>query len=162
MPTLTDEIRTFIVKSLACFDTPSRVVEAVRKNFGIELTRQHVYAYDPKSSQRLAPRWRQIHAATRQAFLSEVAEVGIAQKTVRLAMLDRMVHESMADNRFTRAAGFLQQAAKEVGGMYENRRPVVLQLSGEHQPPLPQKGPDGVIEATALPQLPDLQRSAGT
>ena len=130
MPTLTDEIRTFIVKSLACFDTPTQVVDAVKANFNIEITRSHVYAYDPKSAQRMSPRWREIHAATREAYLREVAEIGIAQKTFRLAMLDRMAHSALMENYTIKAAGFLEQAAKECGGIYENRRPVVLQLAG--------------------------------
>jgi hypothetical protein len=160
MPTLTDEIRTFIVKALACFDTPSQVVDAVKTNFNIEITRSHVYAYDPKSSQRMSPRWREIHAAARQAYLREVAEIGIAHKVVRLAMLDRMAHHAMSNNYCTRAAAFLEQAAKECGGIYENRRPVILQL--HEQPPaltepssLP-KGPEAVAGAMRLPQLSDL------
>lgn len=126
---LTDEIRTFIVQRLACFDTPSQVAEAVKLHFGVEITRQHAYAYDPRSSQRVGPRWRALHAATREAYLREVAETGIAQKTVRLAMLDRMAHHALANHATPRAAGFLEQAAKECGGIYENRRPVVLQVS---------------------------------
>ena len=51
MPTLTDEIKTFIVRGLARFDTPSQVAEAVKANFNVELKRQHVYAYDPRCSQ---------------------------------------------------------------------------------------------------------------
>jgi hypothetical protein len=131
---LTDEIRTFIVKALACFDTPSQVVEAVKTNFGIEITRSHVYAYHPKSSQRMSPRWREIYAVTREAYLREVGEFGITQKTYRLAMLDRMTHNAMANHQFHRAAEYLEQAAKECGGLYENRRPIVLQLPAADAP----------------------------
>jgi hypothetical protein len=62
MPTLTDEIKTFIVKSLACFDTPSQVAEAVKVNFDVEISRQHVYAYDPIASQQISPRRDRCHA----------------------------------------------------------------------------------------------------
>jgi hypothetical protein len=136
------------------------VVDAVEKNYGLTLTRQHVYCYDPKSSQRLAPRWKEIHAATRQAYLREVAEIGVAQKAFRLAMLDRMAHDAMTRDNFSRAAEILEQAAKECGGIYENRRPVVLQLGAE-PPSLPPRN-DAVIEATPLPQLPDRLGPAGT
>jgi hypothetical protein len=90
MPTLTDEIKTFIVKGLACYDTPSQVAEAVKVNFNVEITRQHVYAYDPNASQHISPRWRELHAATRQALLREQAEIGIAHRAVRLRRLDRL------------------------------------------------------------------------
>lgn len=32
MATLKGEVKAFIVQSLACFDTPSQVVESVKKN----------------------------------------------------------------------------------------------------------------------------------
>ena len=57
MPTLTDEVKEFIVKGLACFDTPSQVAEAVRVNFGIEVSRQQVFSYDPDGSRPPSPRW---------------------------------------------------------------------------------------------------------
>jgi hypothetical protein len=123
---LTDEIRTFIVQSLACFDTPTQVAEAVRVHFNVEISRQHVYAYDPKSSQRVGQRWKELHAATRQAYLQDVAAIGIADKTVRLAMLDRMAHHTMANNHTSRTAALLEQAAKECGGHYESRRSIAL------------------------------------
>ncbi|WP_150823948.1 DUF2280 domain-containing protein [Sinorhizobium arboris] len=37
---LSEEVKTLIVQSLACFDAPSIVVEAVRKEFGETITRQ--------------------------------------------------------------------------------------------------------------------------
>jgi hypothetical protein len=119
MPTLTDEIKTFIVKGLACFDSPSQVAEAVKTNFDVEIGRQHVYAYDPNASQRMSPRWRELHAATRAAFLRDVAAIGIVHKTVRLRMLDRMAHRAAERGRLTHAAFFLEQAAMECGGLYE-------------------------------------------
>src|SRR5581483_7693341 len=103
MPTLTDEMKTFIVRRLACFDTPSEVAEAVKSTFNVALTRRHVYAYDPKCSQPPAPRWRALHAATRAAFLSELAEIGVANKAFRLRALDRMVHHAMK-HRFSETA----------------------------------------------------------
>jgi hypothetical protein len=122
MPTLTDEIKEFIVKGLACFDSPSQVAEAVKANFDVEVTRQHVYAYDPASSQLMAPRWKELHAATRQAFLSDVAQISIAQKAVRLRTLERLVQRAEANRQMERVAAFLEQAAKECGGVYEGRK----------------------------------------
>jgi hypothetical protein len=166
MRTLTDEIKEFIVKGLACFDTPSQVVDAVKVTFGIEVSRQQVYVYSPTCSQPPSPRWRELYAATRQAYLREVAEIGIAQKTVRLAMLDRMAQHAMAHNRTNQAAEFLEQAAKECGGIYENRRPIVLQLPVPEptatQPSALPNGHAGMIEAAVVRQLPDRSGAAGT
>jgi hypothetical protein len=122
MPTLTDEIKTFIVMSLARYETPSEVAKAVKANFAVELTRQHVHNYDPACSNPPALRWRELHAATRQAFLQCTAEIGIAHKAYRLHLLDRMVHSVLAGNYYERAAAFLEQAAKECGGLYDRGR----------------------------------------
>jgi hypothetical protein len=128
MPNLSDEIKEFIVRNLARYDTPSQVAAAVKVNFNIELCRQQVYRYDPDCSQPPAQRWRDLHAATRRKFLSEIAEIGIAHKAVRLRMLDRWAREAEAHNFSTVAAAFLQQAAKECGGAYERRKSPLSQL----------------------------------
>jgi hypothetical protein len=119
MPTLHDEVKEFIVKSLARFDTPSQVAEAVRVKFNIEVSRQQVYRYDPSNPEPPSQRWKELHAATRRACLRDLAEIGIAQKAVRLGMLNRMAQHAMENNYFIKAAGFLEQAAKECGGIYE-------------------------------------------
>ena len=125
MAILTDEIKEFIVNGLACFDTPSEVAEAVRVNFDITVSRQQVHEYDPSGSRPPAARWRALHAATRARFLAEAAEIGVAHKSVRLRFLDQMVRRCMRMD-LDMAGTFLVQAAKECGGMYENRRPAIL------------------------------------
>lgn len=57
MATLKGEVKAFIVQSLACFDTPSQVVELVKKEFGLSITRQQVESHDPtKANGRGWPR----------------------------------------------------------------------------------------------------------
>jgi len=121
MSTLPDEIKTFIVMALAQYDSPSEVVEAVKTTFGIEITRQQVHSYDPSCSKTPASRWCELYAATREAFLREMAEIGIAHKAVRLRLLDRMTHRALANRYLDTAAAFLEQAAKECGGFYDRR-----------------------------------------
>ena len=162
MATLSDEVKEFIVNSLACYDTPSQVAEAVRVTFGIEITRQQVFSYDPDGSRPPASRWKELHWATRHAYLRKVAEIGIAQKTVRLAMLERMVRNAMAHGNNINAAAYLAQAAKECGGIYENRRPIVVlpvQEPASAHPALPPDGTNGVIESMPLRRLSEPIRS---
>lgn len=47
MAALKPEVKAAIVQMLACYDTPSQVVEAVQKDFGITITRQQVETHDP-------------------------------------------------------------------------------------------------------------------
>jgi hypothetical protein len=122
MQTLSDEIKEFIVKGLAKFDSPSRVAEGVKVMFGVEVSRQLVHTYNPAGSQPPAQRWIDLHAATRAAFLADVAKIGISHKAVRLRMLERYAQRAEAQNYTMRAAMFLEQAAKECGGIYEGRK----------------------------------------
>ncbi len=118
-PVLTDEIKTFIVRGLARYETPTRVAASVQAQFGIAIDRRQVYAYDPAGSRPPAQRWIDLHAATRAKFLRAAAEIGVAHKVVRLRMLDRFANRADETNYTQRAAKFLEQAAKECGGFYE-------------------------------------------
>jgi hypothetical protein len=116
---LTDEVKAFIVRGLARYETPTRVAASVEEAFGIAIDRRQVYAYDPAGSRPPAQRWIELHAATRAKFLDAASEIGIAQKVVRLRMLDRFAQQADENNYTVRAAAFLAQAAKECGGFYE-------------------------------------------
>ena len=84
----------------------------------------------------MSPRWRKLHAATRQALLRELAEVGIAHRAVRLRRLDRLSSRCERNNVMM-SLKCLEMAAKECGGIYENRKPIVLQTTIP-QPQAPQ------------------------
>ena len=88
-PKLNNEIRTFIVQSLACFDGPSTVVKAVQDEFGITVTRQWIETYDPtkRAGKDLAPKWCAIFEETRVAFLEDTSKIGISHRAVRLRAL---------------------------------------------------------------------------
>jgi hypothetical protein len=132
--TLSDEIKEFIVKGLACYDTPSQVAEAVNLMFGIRVSRQRVNRYKPDSPRPPAQRWRDLHAATRQALLRELAEIGVAHRAVRLRRLDRLASRSEQSN-VTTALKCLEMAAKECGGMYESRRRSIVRHAALPLPP---------------------------
>lgn len=131
---LTDEVRTFIVQALACFDPPSVVVVAVKKEFGEVVSPQAVEAYDPtkRAGRILSKKWRELFAATRKAFLEDTSKIGIAHKAVRLHRLQRMADKAESMSNMALAAQFLEQAAKECGDAYTNRR----QISGPNGGPL--------------------------
>jgi hypothetical protein len=116
---LTDEIKAFIVRGLARYETPTRVAASVQAQFGIAIDRRQVYAYDPAGARPPAQRWIDLHAATRAKFTRALSEIGIAQQVVRLRMLDRFANHAEEGNYTERAAKFLEQAAKECGGFYE-------------------------------------------
>ncbi|MCK1125316.1 DUF2280 domain-containing protein [Enterobacter bugandensis] len=123
MATLKGEVKAFIVQSLACFDTPSRVVELVKKEFGLSITRQQVESHDPtKANGRgLAQKWVDMFNATRERFQNEISDIPIANKAYRLRVLDRMATRAEGMKNLALTAEIIEQAAKECGDAYTNK-----------------------------------------
>ncbi|HHT3723708.1 TPA: DUF2280 domain-containing protein [Citrobacter freundii] len=126
MATLKGEVKAFIVQSLACFDTPSQVVESVKKEFGLSITRQQVESHDPtKANGRgLAKKWVKLFHETRKRFQTELSDIPIANKAYRLRALDRMMTRAEGMKNMALAASLMEQAAKEVGDAYSNKQKV--------------------------------------
>ncbi|HEM6838306.1 TPA: DUF2280 domain-containing protein [Citrobacter koseri] len=126
MATLKGEVKAFIVQSLACFDTPSQVVEAVKKEFGITIPRQQVESHDPTKAngKGLAKKWVEMFNATRKRFQNEIADIPIANKAYRLRVLDRMATNAEKMKNYGMTSQLIEQAAKEMGDAYTNRQKV--------------------------------------
>lgn len=123
MAALKGEVKAFIVQSLACFDTPSQVVESVKKEFGLSITRQQVESHDPtKANGRgLAQKWADMFNATRERFQNEISDIPIANKAYRLRVLDRMAMRAEGMKNLALTAEIIEQAAKECGDAYTNK-----------------------------------------
>lgn len=132
------DVKVFIVGQLATFRTPTEVLKAVQKEFGLTLTRQRVAFYDPTTAAgaKLDPDLQALFHATRARYQNDVEAVPIANQAVRLNLLWEAVQ---ANRTNPRALGpLLEQAAKEVGGAFTNRR--------QHEV----SGPDGGAIPVAL------------
>jgi len=136
MAKLTEPQKLFIVKALACFDSPTRVANSFREEFGIELSRAQVAKYDPTKAAggEMAAKLIVVFDETRKAFKEGAGEVPIANKAVRLRSLNRMFEKAEGQGNMVFAAQMLEQAAKEVGGMFTNRR----ELTGAEGGPIQQ------------------------
>ncbi len=123
MATLTDGVKRFIVQALACFDTPTQVVEAVKEEFGLQVHRSQVAQYDPTkiAGSKLATKWRVLFQDTRTRFREEAAEISIANRAFRLRGLARMAEKAESMRNLALTAQLYEQAAKECGDMYVNR-----------------------------------------
>jgi len=145
---LSDEVKTYIVQALACFDSPSIVAASVKKEFGIEVSRQLVESHDPnkKAASGLAPKWRVLFEETRKTFLEDTASIAISHRAVRLRALQRMADKAEGQGNMVLASSLLKQAAEEVGGSYTNRR----ELTGKDGKDLPVP-----VSPVTIFQLPD-------
>lgn len=126
MAALKPEVRAFIVQELACFDTPSQIVESVQKEFKVQVTRQQVASHDPTkvAGKGLAQKWVDLFNRTRDRFLNEISDIPIANKAYRLRVLQRMSTTAENMNNIGMTAQLLEQAAKEVGEAYSNKQKV--------------------------------------
>lgn len=126
MAALKPEVKAYIIQMLACYDTPSQVVEAVQKDFGITITRQQVETHDPTkiSGKGLAQKWVDLFNRTRDRFLNEISDIPIANKAYRLRALDRMMTKAESMRNMALAASLMEQAAKECGDAYTNKHKV--------------------------------------
>ncbi|QPI24420.1 DUF2280 domain-containing protein [Sinorhizobium meliloti] len=149
---LSDEVKTYIVQALACFDSPSVVAAAVKKEFGVDVSRQLVESHDPnkKAASGLAPKWKALFEETRKTFLEDTAGIAISHRAVRLRALQRMAEKAETQGNMVLAASLMKQAAEEVGNAYTNRR----ELTGKDGKDLPVP-----VSPVTIFQLPDNGRS---
>ncbi|MBD8651498.1 DUF2280 domain-containing protein [Rhizobium sp. CFBP 13726] len=149
---LSDDVKTYIVQALACFDSPSIVAGSVKTEFGIGVSRQLVESHDPnkKAASGLAPKWRALFEETRKTFLEDTASIAISHRAVRLRALQRMADKAETSGNMVLASSLLKQAAEEVGGSYTNRR----ELTGKDGKDLPVP-----VSPVTIFQLPDNGRS---
>lgn len=126
MAALSSDIKAVIVQSLACFDTPSQVVEAVKAQFGVEISRQQAESHDPTkfAGRDLGAKWVALFHESRARFKEETVNIPIANRAFRLRALDRMAARAEGMKNMALAAQLLEQAAKETGGAYTNRREI--------------------------------------
>lgn len=123
MAALRDEVKAFVVQALACFDTPSQVVTAVKVEYGLDVTRQQCEAYDPTKyvGRNLHLKWRTLFEDTRARFREQTAEIPIANRAYRLRAMNRFVEKAESMKNIGLAMQILEQAAKETGDIYVNR-----------------------------------------
>ncbi|HIH8965327.1 DUF2280 domain-containing protein [Serratia marcescens] len=126
MAALKPDVKAFIIQSLACFDTPTLVVESVQKEFGLKITRQQVESHDPTKvgGKSLAKKWVDLFYTTRERFKTEISDIPIANKAYRLRVLDRMATRTETMKNYALAAQIVEQAAKECGDAYSNKQKV--------------------------------------
>ncbi len=120
---LTNEQKLFILQRLACFETPKMVAEALKSEYGITVSAQALQAYDPSkvNGQGLSHKFVEFFEETRKRFREDFTSIPIANKSYRLAMLDRMAMAVSDKGNTVMAAQLLEQAAKEVGDAYTNK-----------------------------------------
>ncbi|MEJ5136950.1 MULTISPECIES: DUF2280 domain-containing protein [Acinetobacter] len=152
MAALKKEVKLFIVRSLAVFNTPSETVELVHQDYGIKVTKQQCEKYDPtkRSGENLSEELRLDFEKTREMFLGKPESIPIANLAVRLQRLENQ-YQKHSKNRVA-ALNILKQAAEDVGGKYTNRQEITGKGGEPLQTSLVQATQEQVNEAVRRAQ----------
>ena len=116
MAALKEPVKIFIVQSLACFETPQQVADAVMQRFGIEIDRRQCEGYDPTkfSGRNLSKKLKDLFTRTRKDFRANIEDIAIANKAFRLKELQGMYDDSGKNKRLKQ--NLLKQAFQETDG----------------------------------------------
>lgn len=122
MAQLKREVKLFIVRSLAMFNTPSETAEAVKQEFGIEVSRQKCEVYDPtkRVGKDLSKDLVDEFNATRTLFKENLESIPVANKVYRLQKMQNIINANGKNSMLVLQT--LEQAAKEVGEVFTNKR----------------------------------------
>lgn len=145
MAALKKEVKLFIVRSLAVFNTPTETAELVNQEYGIKVTKQQCEKYDPtkRAGENLSEQLKNDFEKTREMFLGKPEAIPIANLAVRLQRLENQ-YQKHSKNRVA-ALNILRQAAEDVGGKYTNK----TELTGAGGDPL---NPEPVTHVVATPE----------
>ena len=124
MAALSEPVKIFIVQALACRDTPQEVVTLVKQEYDIEVTRSQCQNYDPTkySGRNLSKKFVQLFNETREKFDAGLIDIPIANKHFRLKQYQKQLERNAKNT--VMSLKILEQAAKDVGGLYTNRKEI--------------------------------------
>ena len=116
MAALKEPVKMFIVQSLACFETPQQVADAVMQRYGIEIDRRQCENYDPTkfAGRNLSKKLKDLFERSRKEFRENIEDIAIANKAFRLNELQKMYDDSGRNKRAKQ--NLLKQAFQETDG----------------------------------------------
>ena len=120
MAALKKEVKLFIVRSLAVFNTPTETADLVNQEYGVNVTKQQCEKYDPtkRAGENLSEEFKTDFIKTRDMFLGKPENIPLANKSVRLGHYQKLLDRT---KNTVLSLKILEQAAKDMGGQYTNK-----------------------------------------
>ena len=124
MAALKEPVKIFIVQALACRDTPQEVVDLVKQEYGIQISRSQCQAYDPTkySGRNLSKKFVDLFNKTRVDFDAGLIDIPIANKHYRLKQYQKQLERNAKNT--VMSLKILEQAAKDCGGQFTNKQEI--------------------------------------
>ena len=153
MAALKEPVKIFIVQSLACFDTPQQVADAVKQRFGLEIERQQCENYDPTkyAGRNLSKKLKDLFERSRKEFRENIEDIAIANKAFRLKELQGMYDDSGKNKRLKQ--NLLKQAFQETDGRVTRQEHTganggAIKTENEQKQSLPKYTPEELAKMT--------------
>ncbi|MEN4981569.1 DUF2280 domain-containing protein [Acinetobacter modestus] len=123
MAALKEPVKIFIVQALACRDTPQQVVDHVKQEFDLVINRSQCQSYDPTkySGRNLSEKFVTLFNETREKFDDGLIDIPIANKHYRMRQYDKLLNKA---KNIPMALRIMEQAAKDSGGLFTNRKEI--------------------------------------
>ena len=133
MAALKEPVKIFIVQALACRDTPQEVVDLVKQEYGIQISRSQCQAYDPTkySGRNLSKKFVDLFNKTRADFDAGLIDIPIANKHYRMKRYNALLEKNTKNT--VMSLKILEQAAKDVGGQFTNKQEITGKDGGPIQ-----------------------------
>ncbi|MBZ0381127.1 DUF2280 domain-containing protein, partial [Acinetobacter baumannii] len=108
------------------------VVEQVKQEFGVDISRSQCECYDPTkySGRNLSKKFVKLFELTREKFDKGLIDIPIANKYYRLKQYQRQLEKT---RNVKTALKILEQAAKDIGGQFTNRQEITGKDGGPVQ-----------------------------
>jgi hypothetical protein len=132
--TFSGDVKRRIVTEFAQFRTSVEIRRMLADEYGIkDVTIDKILRYDPtRPYSALGVNLRKLYDEARKAYVEGTADLAIAQQAYRLRQLERLIGMAMERKQIKLAAELLEQASKEVGGMFTNTRKVEGSVEHRH------------------------------
>ncbi|ANB87974.1 hypothetical protein SG90_005515 [Acinetobacter baumannii] len=108
------------------------MVEQVKQEFGVDISRSQCECYDPTkySGRNLSKKFVELFELTREKFDKGLIDIPIANKYYRLKQYQRQLEKT---RNVKTALKILEQAAKDIGGQFTNRQEITGKDGGPVQ-----------------------------
>lgn len=135
---LNGAMKVFVVQCLARFMTPTEIETVLLEDHNLKVTRQAIAKYDPTTAtgKDLGEEFKKVFEAARAAFITDISHIDVSHQSFRLRRLSELARKAEEDGKDVVAAAHYEQAAKEMGGMFTNRR----EISGPKGGPIQHAG----------------------
>lgn len=115
-----ENVKERIVELFATFHTHRQVLEIIREEYHMDISRHTLAIYDPERvACQLGKRLRRYYSTVRERYSTSASQTAMAHQAHRLRQLENIVDLATRAKDFSSAIKALELAGKEMGGLLQ-------------------------------------------